>query len=193
MVSGIRGWKSGIRQDYFQWLCEQMHVDTGVASYWLLFNDLHSIEFVSYIAHDENRAADGIALREEYFSDSPWINYEALEGPCTVLEMMVGLSKRMDFEMSDPVVDTEQPAKYFWEMLSNLGLMTYSDDAYVDLDGLYNVKEIVENMVERNYEPSGRGGLFPRKYAAADQREVEIWYQMQGYLQENYELKEEAL
>lgn len=179
-----------VKQDYFQWLCEEMHVDTGVASYWLLFNDLHSIEFVPYVEHDENRAADGIALRERYFEDQPWVGYETLDGPCTVLEMLAALSERIDFEMSDPVVNICQPAKYFWEMISNLGLMPYSDDAYVELDGYYNVKAIIENFVERAYEPDGRGGLFPRIGTTSDQRDVEIWYQMQGYLQDNYALKE---
>ena len=186
MVCGIRGMRGDVRQDYFNWLCDMMHVDTGVASYWLLFHDLHSIEFVSHVDHDDNRAADGIALRERYSADAPWVDYDALEGPCSVLEMMIALAEAMDFEMSDAVNDIRQPAKYFWEMLGNLGLIKYSDDAYVELDGMYNVRGIVDDFLNRNYLANGRGGLFPLKHTTTDQRNVEIWYQMAGYLRENY-------
>lgn len=186
MMSGYGGRTNEIRQDYFQWLSEMMHVETGVASYWLLFHDLHSIPFVSLVDHDDNRAADGIALRERYFDEMGYWNYEALDGPCSVLEMMIALAEAMDFEMSDAVDDIRQPAKYFWEMLENLDLIKYSDDAYVHLDGLYNVKGIVDDFLNRNYMANGRGGLFPLKHTSTDQRDVEIWYQMAGYLRENY-------
>ena len=33
----------------------------------------------------------------------------------------------------------------------------------------------------------GFGGLFPLKHAKKDQRKVEIWYQLQNWLMENYE------
>jgi hypothetical protein len=36
--------------------------------------------------------------------------------------------------------------------------------------------------VNREYDPDGRGGLFPLDGTHANQREVELWYQMQAYI-----------
>jgi hypothetical protein len=49
-----------------------------------------------------------------------------------------------------------------------------------------NVNQILTNLVERTYQKNGKGGLFPLKQPAKDQRRVEIWYQMAAYLNENY-------
>lgn len=173
-----------IEQDYFHWLCELVHVDQEERSYWLLAKDLHCKEFISDVPHDENRAYDGLELREEYLEQSGLPEYATIEGGCSMLEMMIGLARRMAFETSDPEDNSEidKSCYWFWEMIDNLGLMKYDDESYVDRKGQLYVPFILDNLVRRDYDPDGAGGLFPLRNCKENQRRVELWYQMSAYL-----------
>lgn len=177
------------KRDYFNWLCDLVHIDQIERSYWILAKDLFRKEFIAIIEHDENRASDGIELREEYMREFDPDGYLDLDEDCSVLEMMIALAKRMDFETSDPndpndVYDTT--SYWFWEMIENLGLIEFDDRSYVDLDGQTYVEWILDGLIDRQYESNGDGGLFPLRDAHEDQRHVEIWYQMSAYLMEHH-------
>lgn len=183
--------QNDISQDYFEWLVELAGLkDCWGQTYWLLARDLHERDFTSVLARDENRAADGMALREDYFYDSTFPSEEFDDVICrehaSVLEVMVALARRMDFEMSDPDDPSDRTSEFFFAMLENLGLDAYDDDHYVECDGFRNVRLALDILIQREYEPDGRGGLFPLTCPDDDQRDVEIWYQMMAYLQENY-------
>ena len=83
--------------DYLDWMYDLMCEGrfAGSITYRKLFNYLHNTEFIYFIPHDENRAADGIALRRRFCR---LYNYEGLEhyldGPCSVIEMMIALELR---------------------------------------------------------------------------------------------------
>lgn len=179
------GFGFDVEQDYFHWLCEMMDVERMDRSYWLLAKDLWSTEFYSLVPHDENRAMDGLALREEYLDVTNYPRYVHIEGECTVLEMLVALARRIDFEMSDPYVERDSSVHWFWEMIDNLGLSEFTDENYVDLNGIVEVEIILARFLERAYRRNGSGGLFPLMRSSSDQRKVEIWYQMNEYLMEN--------
>ena len=103
------------------------------------------------------------------------------ETPCSVLEMMIGLALRCEIEiMGEPGKDTTY--KWFWLMVENLDLMRCSDDNF---SGDY-VKQQVKIMLDRGYRRNGFGGLFPVRMTRTDQRNLEIWAQMCGYLSENF-------
>ena len=85
-----------INQDYFEWLCEMIHVDQIDRSYWILMRDLHNKKFVSFIPHDENRAYDGLELRDDYLREIWYSKYEEIEGECSVLEMLIGLESAIN-------------------------------------------------------------------------------------------------
>lgn len=177
-------------QDYFHWLCELVHIDQGDASYWILAKDLHQKKFYSLIAHDENRGYDGLELREEYLRDIGYPKYISIDGECSVFEMLIGLARRIDFETSNPYDfddRTDRTAYWFWEMLDNLNLIQFSDDAYAELkdQAVVAVDWILENFLRRNYNPDGYGGLFPLKNCHENQCNVEIWYQLSAYLLEH--------
>ena len=180
-------------QDYFHWLCELVHIDQEDASYWILAKDLYQKEFYSLVPHDENRGYDGIELREEYLRDIGYPKYLTIDGECSVLEMLIGLARRMDFETSDPYdLDNgiDRTAYWFWEMMDNLGLSDFTDDAYAEMKdrAVVYVDWILENLLSRKYEPTGAGGLFPLSDCHENQCNVEIWYQMNAYLLEKYAL-----
>jgi hypothetical protein len=172
-------------QAYFVWLCELVHVQQENSSYYNLFSDLFEKPFRYSIEQDENRALDGLAICQ-YFCDEEGVvfEYDSGERPCSVLEVLIALAKRMDFEISDPDFDGDNTAKYFWEMLGNLGLTVYSDDMYYQLDGSFNVDVILNVFLDRTYQPDGHGGVFPLRRPSVDQRYIELWYQMNAYILE---------
>ncbi len=172
-----------IEQSYFVWLCKIVGLHKRKAQYYSLMDDLFSKGFRYTLPMDENRALDGLALREIFRADNHMSKSEILEGPCNVLEVLVALAQRMNFEMSDPDLDeTDHTSWFFWEMIDNLGLTAYSDDMYYQNDGSFAVDVVLNTFLDRMYEPDGTGGLFPLNHPGEDQRYVEIWYQMNAYL-----------
>lgn len=97
---------------------------------------------------------------------------------CSVLEMLIGLSRRLAFEGGG------EPAGWFWLLMRNLTLDGMDDERF-DLMDPTIVDDIVQRLVWRQYNWDGKGGLFPLQFPNRDQREVEIWYQMQAWLLEN--------
>lgn len=168
------------KQDYFEWLCEIVGVDRPNGdSYRILLGDLNDTLFYSVLPHDENRIGDGLDLRDEYAEVErvPEFIYVYGFDTCSVLEALIGMARRMEYETNDP------PDKWFWEIIGNLGLSACTDDRYESGDWP-NVDRIIKNWMNRKYDRDGRGGAFPLQHTRIDQREVEIWYQMNAYLNE---------
>ena len=106
----------------------------------------------------------GLALDTSWFDDG-----------CSVLEMLVGFSRRASFQTDIP----EQT--WFWRFISNLRLADSTDDGFDPQD----VELILSDFVWRTYDYDGFGGLFPLQDPREDQRGVEIWYQFCEYIIEN--------
>ena len=176
-----------IIDSYFMWLCNLVGVEKDDNTYYMLAKRLHFKEFSWFVPNDDNRAADGIKLRET-FVDTNGLGYyelDVLEGPCSVLEMLIGLSFRINEILSD-ADSTDDVGPWFWEMVGNLGLGEFNDADYISKGGHFAVELKMLNMIERRYGRNGQGGLFPLRHAKKDQTKVEIWYQMNNYLRENY-------
>ena len=174
-----------IKETYFQFLSEMVENKTYDEQYLIFLRWLHSHIFTYFVPNDDNRAGDGIYLREEFQNHTNFANLSALNGPCSMLEMLIGLSIRMDFQTSTSrAVLTE---KWFWFFIRNLNLKVfYSRDR--ELEKKKQINEIIlKKLLERTYLPTGKGGLFPLNKAIRDQRKVEIWYQMADYIIENYD------
>lgn len=135
---------------------------------------MHSIEFVWLIPNDDNRAEDGRQLRREWAEemdisvDPTW-----LAVGCSFLEMLIALARRLAFEGDG------DPHIWFWHLLDNLNLVRCTDRSRCDPR---EVEDIVNTVIWRTYDRNGRGGLFPLRRPRKDQRNVELWYQMNAYL-----------
>jgi len=171
------------RLSYLSWLCELVgyrdkeRIDAG--GYIFLLKALYEKEFYWTVEMDANRAEEGKALRDE-FADG--VVPDAINGPCSVLEMMIGLARRWDSEVSSDL-DSGKSESYFWIMIKNLGLEGCVDESF---DPEF-VDRKLDILLERGYSKDGKGGLFPLKTGKDDLRKVEIWYQLQRYLMENYD------
>ena len=169
-----------IKSDYFEWMyslvCDRRFAESIV--YRQLLSFLHDTEFIYFVPYDENRAADGVTLRYRFCLLN---NCEHLEhyltGPCSVLEMMVALAIRCEEIMDDPGKG-DRTAQWFWVMINNLGLGAMSDSNFNE----WLVNDIVTRLLEREYEPDGRGGLFRVKNWNRDMRTAEIWHQLMAYI-----------
>jgi hypothetical protein len=167
-------------EQYLTWLYARIgNVNETRAAYtfWQLLYFLQHREFVWLVPNDDNRVEDGRDLRLEFLDEaglSGRVDPNWLGRGCSVLEMIMGVAKRMSF-------DTDRaPHSCFWEMMNNLGLSGYTDRTFNER----RVSDIVENLIWRTYLPDGRGSLFPLRHPKFDQREVEIWYQMSMYILE---------
>ena len=170
-------------ESYLEWLYSQVadpEVDNPTLTYWSLFRHLLKTQFVWSIPLDENRAEDGKELRHEfadtYLIRTADLNRDWLELDCSVLELMVGLSRKLAFE-----AEGGGPNYWFWKLLENLELTGYSDDQRFPAR---RITEIIQRVLSRQYEPNGEGGFFPLNRPTQDQRQVELWYQLSAYVLE---------
>ena len=172
-----------IKDEYFKWLYD--YVCKGRAhsnlSYGKIFMLLHQIEFTYDILNDENRARDGVDLRyrfavshDENIDDILYI----LDGPCSVLEMMVALAIRCEEDIMDDTSYGDRTCQWFWEMMHNLGIDNMFNEAF-DRE---IAEERIYRFLDRRYDPDGKGGLFHIKNSEEDLRDVEIWHQLCWYL-----------
>lgn len=156
--------------------------------YSILLDILYRIDFRWSIHNDDNRISDGISLRYNYQEDCevPMTELEELLNvPCSIIEVICGLAIRMDDIMKDP--KGAHVDKWFWELIGNLGLSGFTNEAYERGHwSLTDVHKIVDIFMDRTYDELGRGGLFPRNVCTKDQRECELFVQMNGYLSEFY-------
>lgn len=169
---------------YLEWLYSQVADVTRRSpsrTYWSLFRLLYSKEFIWTIPNDDNRVADGKALRHEFLEDvHTWhVDRNWMDLGCSMLEMLIALSRRLG-----DLTDVE-PRECFWHFMSVLGLSHYSDNRQIPHD---EVNEILDIVIWRRYRNDGEGGLFPLKHLPRqDQRDVEIWYQLNTWLNEQDE------
>lgn len=166
---------------YLDWLKNQVEYFDGPRHNQLL-NKLHDLPFTPIIERDENRAYDGIHLRDEYFDEYGDDAY-IIDTGCSFLEFLVALARRMNYIYAR--VDEDRTADCFWMLIDNLGIY-YSDeiDASFFKKREKYVEFAVKNVNDRSYQENGRGGLFPLRHPRTNQRNVEIWYQMNQYLNE---------
>lgn len=167
-------------EEYERWLetivaSRSKHNGDGIP--FFLFHN----EFTFRMSRDRNRAEDGVALRRKYLNAprNPELPGWQTE-PCTVLEMLIALAIRVDNEyIGDP--NRPNPGAFFWEMVENLRLIPILS-AY----GMRENRKKLRKWLDRGFEYNGFGSIFPLHQPRNDQREIEIWDQMNAYLFENY-------
>lgn len=177
--------RDSIREEYFEWLfdivCAKRYSKS--ISYKKLLTHLYEIEFIYTMPMDGNRAADGVDLRHRFILEKGYdFMYrrvlDSLDGPCSVLEMLIALAIRCEENLMDDPLYGDRTGQWFWEMIINLGLGSTLDERF----DARIVDEAINRFMYRDYEPDGRGGLFTIRNCKVDLREVEIWFQLCWYL-----------
>lgn len=156
-------------EKYLGWLIdfvESPELDRGHHSY--LYTQLLRTEFTwvddktNDLYMDENRADDGLYLRQDY-CDSFNVDRSELEqdldvhNKCSILEMMVAFAKRIDDEVMWDNEYGDRTPIWFGYMIYALRLDTYKDGSKYSWLG---VKRKLNKFLRRDYGLDGYGGLF---------------------------------
>lgn len=135
-----------------------------------LLQYLNSKAFYAIMEMDENREGWGLNLRTN-------VDYD-IQGPCSMLEMLVGVAARIEeVHLYDWSIGDQTPV-WFWTMIQNLGLIHQTDERF----NYRKVDDVVSRFLNRDYAPNGKGGLFIIEDDTIDMREISIWQQVQRWL-----------
>lgn len=170
-----------IINDYFEWLCGLVvnYRGANTISYDKLLMRFHSVEFTYILPMDENWAKAGMDLRWRYAWEHgmPGVP-DCLDGPCSVLEMMVAISVYCDESIMDDPSIGNRTGQWFWSMIINLGLGAMTD---IRFDKRF-VDDTIRRFLNRDYESNGKGGLFKIEHCDRDVRDLDIQHQLCRYL-----------
>lgn len=170
---------------YYEWLLEGIN-DSKVDDHTKLLNYLYNTPFYvsKNVEMDNSRIRDGLDLRYVYLdnktSSLPFNTIFTLD--VSVLEVLIALALKCENQiMYDPDMGNRVPV-WFWLFLDNLGLLYFTDSNWDE--------ELVSRMtlmwMNREYDYTGQGGLFPLREPGADQRYVHLWNQLNAYIIENF-------
>lgn len=171
-----------INEEYFNWMLHFILDPEAPVRYSKLLSFLYSKPFSWMIPMDDNRSEDGEDLRWRFRAEmdypADYISKYLDDRPCSVLEMMIALAVRCEVHlMADPDYG-DRTGVWFWTMIENLGFEPMTDDNF-DED---KANDILRRFMLRKYDRSGKGGLFVTKDPSVDMRELEIWKQMNLYV-----------
>lgn len=144
----------------------------------MLIKQLDNMEFKWMFILDQNRAAGGVNLRSTFAYETSTNEEDVRTGPCTVLEMLIGVASHMQDILDGDI------SKWFWVMISNLGLDAFTDYEY-ESD---RVTFIINRWLSRTFRPDGVGSIFPLRNYPGDCRNLDIWSQMNAWINERYPL-----
>lgn len=182
---------NNIQSDYFEWL--ESLISNGVAyekhSYHTLFTILHSTKFycLDFIPKDSNRENDGYSLRYRYGNEFGYSTEEIenyISQDCSVFEMMIALSIRIEEDIMDNPVYGNRVSQWFWSMIASLGLAD-EDDINFNLE---RCNYILTRFLNRQYKPNGEGGLFTLVHPDCNLTNIEIWWQANRFCNEQLEI-----
>lgn len=168
--------------DYYHWLVDLLCDDYLKDLYQKLLTEMFNTRFMWSIEYDSNRESDGLRLRKDYTNATHCVL--SSDRDCSLLEMFIALCKKCEDDlMYDPDLG-DRTGYWFWNIVENMGLDIY-DDYNFDCDA---VNTILERFNARDYERDGFGGPFYVCNPVCDFRDVDLWQQLNMYLNENFPL-----
>lgn len=114
---------------YFQWLLRKIGVEWETTNYRKLYLALYDTDFLIAHPRDENRGLDGLYLREKFVKETKvtkGLDEFLNVGPCSVLEMLVAFSIRIDAEW-DGEPGNPDPGRVFFRMIKCCSLDKFRD------------------------------------------------------------------
>ena len=164
---------------YFDWLTSQIVIENG-KSYNELLGRMHELEFVWTVPNDDNRVEDARDLRIEFLNINENIytteSLEFMRREVSILEVLIALSRRVAW------IAGGEPPYWAWNLIENLRLDRSFDP--LTKGKRRRIENVLENLVWRTYERDGLGGFFPLNEPHEDQTKMEIWYQMNAFVNE---------
>lgn len=181
---------------YLPWLLKFVADERLMERYKHLFHKLYSTPFNhrNMKEHDFDRSMDGKNLRwrferthEHDISHISAVEFMEFEDkPCSMLEMLVALSLRIEESLTSDTRQGDRTGQWFWEMLTNLGIGYMSDIKYDE--GTY--RRCINAFHDYSYSSDGKGCLFrARDKSVEDMKKLDIWYQMCAHINEVLDIR----
>ena len=172
----------GMKALYFKWLIDMLDKKM-VKKYSSLLLHLYKDYFIEspLAPMDVHRARDGIGLRTRFIQENKFGDEQLEElkyDDCSWLEMLIALSIRIDDQLMFDMNLGNRTDKWFWLIIEQMDLDIYDEEHYIYTE----VRNKLNKFIKREYENGGKNGIFKCNY---DVREVEIWYQMHAWFNEN--------
>ncbi|MBO7452230.1 MAG: hypothetical protein J6U54_18030 [Clostridiales bacterium] len=159
--------------DYHVWLRTLVG---NCRHYTRLIQQLDDTPYTWIFNLDSNRAEGGKSLREKYAYHASVEADDVRTSPCTVLEMLISVADHMTDQLGEDI------ATWFWVIIDNLGLNSYTDDDYYP----QGVDVKLNNWMRHEYGADGVGSIFPLQHYRGDCRNLDVWSQMNAWINENY-------
>lgn len=188
-----------LKTEYLCYLMNRAQVEAeGNDGYLRLCEKLQETEFIPILEMDENRCGECRELRKD-FVDTEWdyLTYmdgtpvDILDGEYgengTMMEILVVLAEKINFDLADSKYEARS-GYWFLELLANCGLDRYTNEILLDQRCFEAVSDILDTVIFRKYGWDGEGSLFPLRWPKQDQRYQELIVQMNGYIEENYDI-----
>lgn len=173
---------------YYDWLIDKIASNQRLkVEYSKLLMKLWETPFFYSMARDENREMDGVHLRAHFEKETGIMLI--FDAKCSLLEMMVALALRCDDQLMWDDTAGSRAGEWFFLMIDSMMLIGMKDNYYDD----YYVTFVLNRMMNHQYMPNGRGGLFTTFDPNFDMREKEIWFQMSKFITENDDSQIEAI
>ena len=174
---------TGAEKRYREWLINTVNIVEG-RDYTELLYILYDTKFISLVAYDEDRAADGVSWREVW-ADEFIFNGSLNWGECNILELLFGVAARIEFQNFGSVWADEWPLEMiFWDMINNLGLMGY-DGPINDTESV-TISNILDIFCHREYKRHKKGNIFVLFDTNKDLSKLAIWDQIKLYIREKW-------
>lgn len=174
------------KKTYFVWLEKLVRHEKGMDILLLRLFDTPFYWDKETNPLDKNRAEDGKKLRL-IFCQETGESMDALDIlPCSVLEMLVGLAKRMDEELLRDPEEGDRIWYWFDIMLDHLNLLSFTDALF--FEGGWTEEMVDARVIKwmhRRYGRNGIGSLFPLRSGISWQEKMDIWMQMNQWIIEN--------
>ncbi len=179
----IRGYETKEIGEYYAWLIGYFGFsDDEICHYEELLHQLFITEFKCVLEKDLNRVSYGLLFRDEFY-ESTGIDISDSMWSCSVLEVLMGLSKSIAESVLGDLDDQNLKKSWLFTWLRNLGLLDI-----LRKNGDYNrldVCIILQIWMNRDFQADGNGSPFPLRRPTCDQRSAEMWKQAMLYLSEN--------
>ena len=184
-----------ITTEYLCYLMNRAQIEAeGSYGYLKLCEILQDVSFLPILVMDENRCgecrnlrkdfADGYDEADEMIKVLDW----SLSESGTILELMIVLSERMNYELSESQYEYGT-GKWFKEMLANCGLIMACNERFEENANQEDeVRDILDEVNFRKFGWDGEGGFYPLRCPHRDQRYAELIMQMNDYIEENYDI-----
>lgn len=171
-----------IFEQYFVWLknmvdTEERRSEDYICVLWKIYNQ----NFSPSLRMDLNRVADGYKLREMFVRFNCYDRNdisEYMNMPSNLLEVIIAIAMRCENDIMIDLEEGDHFERWFWRMIFNLGFGDMTNLNYDELEA----DRILNRFALRRYSPDGYGSLFYIEGCQSDMRKVDIWTQLNWYL-----------